>query len=362
LQQTNDQLEQKAQQLAERNVEVERKNAEIEQARRALEEKASELALTSKYKSEFLANMSHELRTPLNSILILSQQLPTMPTAICRRSRSSFAHDSRRGHRPPASDHRHSRSIQDRVGHGIGRGRGRSFASLIDAVSRQFRHEAERRSSTFDVRIDPSLGRNIVTDSKRLQQVLKNLMSNAFKFTEARRREAQRGGRVGGWSAQHEILNQAPMVVAFEVTDTGIGIPADKQKIIFEAFQQADASTSRKYGGTGLGLAICRELANLLGGELALEALAGRRQHLHALPAAQVRRIGSQRTKPVTPIAAPFRSSFMDGSNGARARDRAYPRRPVRSGPDDASLLIVEDDPHYARILADLARDQGFKV
>src|SRR5690606_29043620 len=136
--------------------------------------------------------------------------------------------------------------------------------ALIDAVSRQFRHEADRRQLDFDVTIDSKLGRNIVTDSKRLQQVLKNLMSNAFKFTEHGGVHLTVAPAIGGWSAQHEILNTAPSVVAFEVADTGIGIPADKQKIIFEAFQQADASTSRKYGGTGLGLAICRELANLL--------------------------------------------------------------------------------------------------
>ena len=149
------------------------------------------------------------------------------------------------------------------------------FSNLIDMVARPFRHEAETRQLSFDVHVDPNLGRTITTDSKRLQQVLKNLLSNAFKFT------AQGGVRLnvtaalGGWSADHPVLSQAPAVVAFEVTDTGIGIPLEKQKIIFEAFQQADASTSRKYGGTGLGLAISRELANLLGGEIHLRSSPG---------------------------------------------------------------------------------------
>src|SRR6202012_2378093 len=150
------------------------------------------------------------------------------------------------------------------------------FSNLVDMVARPFRHEADTRQLSFEVHADPNLGRSITTDAKRLQQVLKNLLSNAFKFT------AQGGVRLnvtaalGGWSDDHPVLSQASTVVAFEVSDTGIGIPLEKQKIIFEAFQQADASTSRKYGGTGLGLAISRELANLLGGEIQLRSTPGK--------------------------------------------------------------------------------------
>ncbi len=269
LQQTNDQLEQKAQQLAESNV-------EIEQARRALEEKASELALTSKYKSEFLANMSHELRTPLNSILVLSQQLAENGDGNLVPKQVEF---SRTIHGAGTDLLHLITDILDlskiESGTVTVEAEEIQLASLVDAVSRQFRHEAERRQLAFDVRVDANLGRSIVTDSKRLQQVLKNLMSNALKFTEKGSVHLSVHAAVGGWSAQHTVLNQSPLVVAFEVVDTGIGIPADKQKIIFEAFQQADASTSRKYGGTGLGLAICRELANLLGGELTLHSVPG---------------------------------------------------------------------------------------
>jgi len=147
-------------------------------------------------------------------------------------------------------------------------------------VARPFRHQAESQGLTFDVQVDPNLSRSLVTDSKRLQQILKNLLSNALKFT------AQGSVRLrvlpvrGGWRPDNTTLNQASSVVAFEVTDTGVGIPVEKQKIVFEAFQQADASTSRKYGGTGLGLAISRELATLLGGELALRSTPGHGQHL----------------------------------------------------------------------------------
>jgi CheY-like chemotaxis protein/signal transduction histidine kinase/HAMP domain-containing protein len=360
LQQTNDQLEQKAQQLAERNVEVERKNAEIEQARRALEEKASELALTSKYKSEFLANMSHELRTPLNSILILSQQLADNADGNLVPKQVEF---SRTIH-GAGTDLLHlitdildlSKIESGTVSVEVEEVQ---IASLIDAVSRQFRHEADRRQLNFDVRIDPALGRNIVTDSKRLQQVLKNLMSNAFKFTEQGGVRLNVHAAVGGWSPQHEVLNQVPMVVAFEVTDTGIGIPADKQKIIFEAFQQADASTSRKYGGTGLGLAICRELANLLGGELALKSAPGEGSTFTLfLPTKFAGAATPVRThQPVAPPPV----QFLDPLTPDRVIE-PIPDDRFDIQPEDATLLIVEDDPHYARILADLARDQGFKV
>jgi CheY-like chemotaxis protein/signal transduction histidine kinase/HAMP domain-containing protein len=359
LQQTNDQLEQKAQQLAERNVEVERKNQEIEQARRALEEKATELALTSKYKSEFLANMSHELRTPLNSILILGQQLTDNPDGNLSPRQVEFArtiHGAGTDLLNLISDILDLSKIES--GTVTVDAEEIAFANLLDMVARPFRHEAETRQLAFEVNFDANLGRSITTDSKRLQQVLKNLLSNAFKFTAQGRVRLTVSSVQSGWSPEHPVLKQAPAVVAFEVSDTGIGIPSEKQKVIFEAFMQADASTSRKYGGTGLGLAISRELSNLLGGEI----------HLRSSP-----NVGSTFTlylplKYVGPTLAP--RAMATPSAQPMPGIHVVPERPIEQIPDDrleiqpgdSILLIVEDDPHYARIMVDLAREKGFRV
>jgi CheY-like chemotaxis protein/signal transduction histidine kinase len=361
LQQTNDQLEQKAEQLEERNIEVERKNREIEQARRALEEKATELALTSRYKSEFLANMSHELRTPLNSILILGQQLADNPEGNLQPKQIEFArtiHGAGTDLLNLISDILDLSKIES--GTVTVDAEEIIFANLVDVVARPFRHEAETRQLSFDVNLDPNLGRSLTTDSKRLQQVLKNLLSNAFKFT------SQGGVRLSvsdvqsGWSPEHPVLKQAPTVVAFEVSDTGIGIPHEKQKVIFEAFMQADASTSRKYGGTGLGLAISRELSNLLGGEIQLRSAPGTGSTFTLyLP---LRYVG--------PSTAPKPAASSSAQPVHVPIVPALPERPIEQIPDDrleirpgdSILLIVEDDPHYARIMVDLAREKGFKV
>jgi HAMP domain-containing protein/CheY-like chemotaxis protein/signal transduction histidine kinase len=358
LQQTNEQLAQKAQQLAEQNVEVERKNQEIEQARRALEEKAKELALTSKYKSEFLANMSHELRTPLNSILVLGQQLSDNPDGNLTPKQVEF---SRTIHGAGTDLLNLITDILDlsKIESGTVSVEAEEvfFASLLDTVGRPFRHEAENRRLNFEVETDPNLARSVVTDSKRLQQVLKNLLSNAFKFTELGGVRLSVSLAKSGWSEDHLILGKAATVVAFEVADTGIGIPFDKQRIIFEAFQQADAGTSRKYGGTGLGLAISRELANLLGGEIQLRSAPGRGSTFTLyLPQTYVGPSSTSTLERRSPTASPAQLSVVEHPIEKIPDDRDNLQ------PDDAVLLIVEDDPHYARVLLDLSRDKGFKV
>ncbi|HET6620695.1 MAG TPA: HAMP domain-containing protein [Dongiaceae bacterium] len=361
LQQTNEQLEQKAQQLAERNVEVERKNQEIDQARRAVEEKAAELALTSKYKSEFLANMSHELRTPLNSILILGQQLSDNPDGNLTPKQTEFA---RTIHGAGTDLLNLITDILDlsKIESGTVSVEAEEvfFYNLVDMVARPFRHEADNRRLTFDAQVDSRLDRSMITDSKRLQQILKNLMSNAFKFTEHGGVRLMISEVAGGWTSDHPALRHAPSVVAFEVSDTGIGILPEKQKIIFEAFQQADSSTSRKYGGTGLGLAISRELANLLGGEIQLRSVPGQGSTFtlylplkYVGPAAEQRAVPAKGLNGSTQLEA---ARLLDQAPEQLADDRAAIE------PGDQTLLIVEDDLHYARIIADLARDNGLKV
>jgi CheY-like chemotaxis protein len=234
----------------------------------------------------------------------------------------------------------------------------------MEMIARPFRHEAENRRLQFDVVISPNLDRSIITDSKRLQQVLKNLLSNAFKFTAEGGVKLAVSPAASGWNADHPILRHAPTVVAFEVSDTGIGIPPEKQRIVFEAFQQADAGTSRKYGGTGLGLAISRELANLLGGEI----------HLRSTPG-----VGSVFTLflPLTYLGGaaskPQPASASEAAHGGGAASPAAPRAVERQLEQilddreglehgDGVVLIVEDDVHYARVMMAAAKQRGFKV
>ena len=360
LQQTNEELATKARLLAEQNVEVERKNKEIEFARRAVEEKAGELALTSRYKSEFLANMSHELRTPLNSILILGQQLAENADGNLTERQTEFArtiHGAGTDLLNLISDILDLSKIES--GTVTVESEEIPFAQLRDTLERTFRHEAEARELLFTTDFAPSIGRAITTDPKRLLQVVKNLLSNALKFTASGTVQLRVGIATEGWTADHPILGKAQSVVAFAVNDTGIGIPPEKQRIIFEAFQQADAGTARKYGGTGLGLAISRELAQLLGGEIRLQSVPG---------------VGSTFTLflPLNYMGPAYPRERVEPATRAppTGQQIALPAARVEPVPDDREdilpgeqvLLVVEDDPHYARVLLSLGRDRGFKV
>src|SRR3954467_5549621 len=357
LQQTNEELASKAKQLAEQNEEVERKNKEVEHARRALEEKAAELALTSKYKSEFLANMSHELRTPLNSILILGQQLAENVGGNLTGKQIDFAkniHSAGTDLLTLINDILDLSKIES--GTVTVEPEQITFNSLRESVHRTFHHIAETKALGFNVEIDPALPRVLMSDSKRLQQILKNLLSNAFKFTAQGYVAMSVRHVTSGWSPDHPVLSSTGVAVAFVVTDTGIGIAPEKQRLIFEAFQQADAGTSRKYGGTGLGLAISRELANLLGGEIRLTSQPGEGSvftlylpFTYTGPARSLTTASAtaaQAPIPMLSVVKPEESIFDD-------------REEIREG--DAVLLVVEDDPHYARILLGIARSKGWK-
>ena len=357
LQQTNEELGKKAQQLAEQNAEVERKNREIEQARHALEDKAKELALASKYKSEFLANMSHELRTPLNSILILAQQLGENPGGNLSSKQVEF---SKNIHAAGADLLNLISDILDlsKIESGTVTVEPEDvlFFKVRESMERSFRHVAEARQLAFHIDIDSQLPRSMVTDYKRLQQVLKNLLSNAFKFTTHGHVTFRVRRGVAGWNLDHPVLSTVPTVVAFEVSDTGIGIPAEKQKIVFEAFQQADAGTSRRFGGTGLGLAISRELAVLLGGEIRLVSNPGEGSTFTLyLPeaymgAAEVISAPRDRAQEKAPLLV---------QQAHRLEDIPDDRETLLPG--EPTVLIVEDDPHYARVLLGTVREKGFK-
>ncbi len=354
LQQTNEELGTKAKLLAEQN-------AEVEQARGALEEQAAELALTSKYKSEFLANMSHELRTPLNSILILSQQLSENTAGNLSGKQVDFS----RNINSSGSDLLHLiNDILDlskiESGTVTVEVEEITFFGLRDNIDRNFRHVAEAKNLPFHVHFAEDLPRAMDSDAKRLQQILKNLLSNAVKFTAHGHVEVRVRFATQGWSPEHPVLRLAQQVIAFAVEDTGIGVAPEKQRIIFEAFQQADAGTSRKYGGTGLGLAISRELAVLLGGEIKLSSIHGQGSTFTLYLPLHYSGPDSARATPTTGDAADsIRGHAIKVLPAARDEHIEDDRDTIEEG--DPVLLIVEDDPHYARILLGLARDKGFK-
>jgi HAMP domain-containing protein/CheY-like chemotaxis protein/signal transduction histidine kinase len=392
LQQVNEELEEKASLLAEQNRKVESKNEEVESARLALEEKADQLALSSKYKSEFLANMSHELRTPLNSLLILARLLSENKDGNLSPKQVEFAQTIL------TSGSDLLNLINDvldlskvEAGKMDVNATEVRLVDVKDFVERSFGQVADQKGLGFHVEVNGDVPPAIYTDGGRLQQVLKNLLSNAFKFTEhgdvtLTVRRAEKGRRF-----LNPTLEAAPEVVAFSVTDTGVGIPREKQKLIFEAFQQADGTTSRKYGGTGLGLSISREIARLLGGEIKVESSENQGSTFTLfLPARYIPRQDGPDREPIrmsnypslarNTVTAPRRTTPARAQPASRDQRRkqtgdALQYRPERRAvpqtsiaddrehieEGDRTVLVIENDQSFAKVLLDMARDKGYK-
>ncbi|HEX8213541.1 MAG TPA: HAMP domain-containing protein [Longimicrobium sp.] len=398
LQQVNEELEEKASLLAEQNRKVEQKNNEVEAARRALEEKAEQLALSSKYKSEFLANMSHELRTPLNSLLILAKLLADNKEGNLTEKQVEFAQTILGAGTDLLNLINDVLDLSKVEAGKMEISPTNVYMKDITAyVDRSFRPVADQKGLQLNLAVDEEVPESIFSDGQRLQQVLKNLLSNAFKFTERGGitlsiRQADKGRRFN-----NRTLDEADMVIAFAVTDTGIGIAREKQQLIFEAFQQEDGTTSRKYGGTGLGLSISREITRLLGGEIRVESTQGEGSTFTLfLPRTWPGEPGGGRSSgdgsdlPRDPSAlrqAPPRQPRPGERRGPREAPanageapqqphvgeerRQGPRDPAEVGirddrgsveAGDRTVLIVENDPPFARILLDMARERGFKA
>jgi len=355
-------LEDKARQLEVQNKQVEEKNTEVELARVSLEEKAEQLALISKYKSEFLANMSHELRTPLNSLLILAKLLAENKEGRLDEKQVEYAKTIY------ASGGDLLALINEildlsKVEAGKMQVEPREIppADLAEFVERSFRPIADEKDIEFKTEIAPGVG-PIRTDPQRLQQVLKNLLANAFKFTDHGSVKLRMSlvSREEGF--EHEVLRRSKRVVAFAVSDTGIGIPKAKQRLIFEAFQQADGTTNRKYGGTGLGLSISREISRRLGGEIHVQSEPGNGSTFTLYLPEQYQAPTERETepKPELPPLEAFSGASVTPTDAILSRPIDDDRDHLREG--DRTLLIIEDDLKFARIMVGMAREKGFKA
>jgi HAMP domain-containing protein/signal transduction histidine kinase/CheY-like chemotaxis protein len=400
LQQTNEELQEKAALLQQQNRDIEIKNREIELARKSLEEKAEQLALSSKYKSEFLANMSHELRTPLNSLLILSNLLAQNEDGNLSDKQIEFAHTI---HTAGSDLLALINDILDLSKVEAGKMEVHpahlGIQAVTDYVERSFRPVADEKKLGFEISTADDLPATIETDEQRLQQVLKNLLSNAFKFTDKGGVTLRIERAPTEMTFDSEILNKAGGVVAFSVSDSGIGIAEDKLKLIFEAFQQADGTTSRKYGGTGLGLSISREIARLLGGEIKASSIVGEGSTFilylpdHYTP---VEPPGSGATAP-SPAVVPLIEPLLPIGDGGPEAQPAPEIEPALVGvatgngdrlaseeavvadailalpegldddrgdlvPGDRVVLVIDDDEEVVRRTLDIAHEASFKA
>jgi len=363
LRQTNEELEEQAQNLEEQKQEVDKKNSELEQARQAIEEKAKDLEITGKYKSEFLANMSHELRTPLNSILLLSKLIADNKEGNLTEKQMEF------GDTIYSSGSDLMNLINDVLDLSkVESGKMELHVEdvVLQDLARSMKHSFQQTAREKGLNLITNVGENlpdhIRTDQQRIEQVLKNFLSNAVKFTE----KGEITLRIFRPDEQATLLPRglSPKdTIAFSVSDTGVGIPEDKQKLIFEAFQQVDGTTSRKYGGTGLGLSISREIAKLIGGEILLESTEGRGSNFVLFLPEMVEEKFLDSSLPPKEKSSPTLPELpAHPVEGVKTKDvEEVPDDRKTLSPGDKSILIIEDDHNFAKILRDLAKEKGFK-
>jgi HAMP domain-containing protein/signal transduction histidine kinase/CheY-like chemotaxis protein len=381
LRRTNDELQDKALLLVKQKNEVEAKNKEVEEARRSLEEKAEQLTLTSKYKSEFLANMSHELRTPLNSLLILAQQLYENAEGNLNDKQIRYA----------KTIHSCGDDLIQLINDILDLSKIESgfisanfspvrFAEIASFAETTFKPISEARHLKFTINTDAKLPNGMETDLQRLNQILKNLLSNSFKFTEKGDVKLNIYEARRNWKFGNNInLDNASRVVAFEIADSGIGIPLEKQNIIFEAFQQAEGSTSRKYGGTGLGLSISRGLAELLGGTIELESEPGKGSTFTLFlpldnPAGNSKNslsiAGYEQQQADNTDIDNLLNAIRITSDGIESGNMSIVSEMINDTGDDRSniqagdrvVLIVEDDLRFGKILIEKAHKENLKA
>ena len=363
----NEELEEKNDYLEKQKALIDEKNLALENTRLELERRAGELEKTGKYKSEFLANMSHELRTPLNSLLLLSRDLS-------ENSEGNLTAEQVESAKIIRKSGMELLQLIDEVldlskieaGSMSLKVREVFLKDVAQYVERSFKHLAAEKGIAFEIVMDDSLPEAIATDRQRLEQILKNLLSNAFKFTDQGSVTVEFHRPAAGVNLSKSGLRSG-RAVAFSVKDTGVGIPDDKQMQIFEAFQQVDGGTARKYGGTGLGLSISRQLAKLLGGEIQLASRHGEGSIFTLFLPLDLAVGDGDRTVPVEKreVALNPSVSLSAGPSVVSEYAAALP-----SIPDDREqlhegervILIIEDDANFAKILLDQCHAKGFKA
>ncbi len=345
-------LEQTNLQLAEQRDALDQKNDALNQTQHELEQRAGELERASRYKSEFLANMSHELRTPLNSSLILARLLADNSDANLTPEQVKFAESIYSAGNDLLNLINDILDIAKvEAGKLDVRPEATPLAQLADSLKAMFEPLASRKGLQLEVMVAGDLPQSIYTDRHRLEQILKNLLSNAIKFTES-------------GTVSLTLARSGPSAVAFEVRDSGIGIDPSQQEVIFEAFQQADGTTSRRFGGTGLGLSISRDLAHLLGGSIAVASFPGQGSTFTLVMPLEYQPASTQRPAAAAPAAA-ARPVARASTPAPTATPRvaalpAFPDDRDRRTPGRRCVLVVEDDPAFARILFDLAHELGY--